>query len=399
MSWLDTIVRAHQFAETPARYYYWAGLAAIAATVRKRVWLDKHIYKLFPNIYVMLVSEKSGLRKGPAISLVKSLLNEVKNTRVVAGRNSIQGIIKEFSTQVTLENGVVLSDAQGILLSDEFAAFIIDDPGALTILTGLHNTHEHSDSWRNTLKGSPTEELKHPCINLLAASNERLFDEVIKNRDMEGGFIARTFLVYESKAQCINSLVDKPEGLVPLKVLSERLKEIAKLEGEFKWTERGKTEYNRWYVDIRGKDFDDKTGSVERLGDQVLKASMLLSLAYEDSLELSKHIIEEAIEKCEECITSGTAKMSHGIGAAPDMSVAVKKLLGLFERAPNLEISRVKLLKQMFPILADVVDRLLDTLLQHNGLEMRKDKSIPGHTVYKLTESAFAHYKAYQKGA
>jgi hypothetical protein len=397
-SWLETVVQAHQYAETPARYYYWSGLAAIAATVKKRVWLDKFIYKLYPNVYIMLVSEKSGLRKGPAITLVKSLLNEVQNTRVVAGRNSIQGIIKEFSTQITLQNGVVLSDAQGILLSDEFAAFIVEDPGALTILTGLHNTHEHN-IWKNSLKGSPTEELKNPCINLLGASNERLLGEVVRNRDLEGGFIARTFLVYESKAQCINSLVDKPEGLVPIKTLAERLKEISKLEGEFKWSERGKTEYNKWYIDIRNKDIEDKTGSIERLGDQVLKAAMLISMSYGDSLELTHRFIEEAIEKCEECIMSGTAKVSHGMGAAPEMSDAVKKLLGLFERAPNLEMSRIKLLKQMFPILADVVDRILDTLIQNNGVEMRRDRTVPGATVYRLTESAHQKYQAYQKGA
>ena len=126
------------------------------------------------------------------------------------------------------------------MISDEFESFITEDPRALTYLTALHNTHEHEDSWKKRLKGSPLEELKSPCLTLLVASNEALFESMVKQKDIEGGFIARTFIVHESKRKLINDLMyteDEIENLLNKnakshEILLNRLKEIRKLSGK-----------------------------------------------------------------------------------------------------------------------------------------------------------------------
>src|SRR6516225_7674799 len=261
-SWLELLTDSTIESESPERYFWWSGLAAISAMVRKNVYINRYFYKLYPNIYVALVSSRSGLKKGIPISIVKSLLELCGTTRVISGCNSIQGLIKELSMQRTYPNGMVLSDAQGIMLSDEFESFLTDDPKALTYLTALHNTHEHEKSWTKNIKSSPIEELKSPCLTLLVASNEALFDSMVKMKDIEGGFIARTFIVYEKKPRLINSLIYPPKRKPDIHELTLRLLKISKITGEFKWTEDAASLYDTWYRRLSTLGIDDRTGSI-----------------------------------------------------------------------------------------------------------------------------------------
>lgn len=395
MSWLKEVVQAKSSSEAPARYFWWSALAVLAATVRKNVYLDRFHYILYPNIYVILVSARSGLRKGIPISMASSMLNEIEATRVLSGQMSIQGVIHELSQQRTAENGRVFSEAQAILLSDEFAAYLVDDPKALTTLTALHNTHEHEAGWKKILKSSPIEMLKNPCITMLAASNERLFEEVVKGRDIEGGFIARTFIVYESKRQRIDSLMWKPKGLKSNKELSCYLKELTEVKGQFTIEDKVRHTYDLWYIDLCNLKTQDRTGALDRLGDQVLKAAMLISLAREPSLEINEVDMDEAISECETCI-GGTNQVSIGAGQS-ETAPAVAKVLKALISAPNNEITRQKLLRTLWPDIDSItLDKVIDTINETGALESFRGPGKIG-VVYRLKEDIAEQYRNFRK--
>src|SRR5580765_1803347 len=95
LNWLQEITDQHDELESPASFWYWGAISAISAVVKDQVWLDRQIYNLYPNIYVMLHAE-SGLKKGPPISMARQLVKSVNNTRIISGRSSIQGILKQL---------------------------------------------------------------------------------------------------------------------------------------------------------------------------------------------------------------------------------------------------------------------------------------------------------------
>jgi hypothetical protein len=396
MSWLDLLVQSTEESEAPERYFWWSGLAAISAIARKNVYLNRHYYKLYPNIYVALVSSRSGAKKGIPISICKSILEECSVCRIISGCNSIQGLTQDLSMQKTYSNGTVITDAQGIMISDEFESFLTDDPKALTYLTALHNTHEHEKSWTKRLKGSPLEELKSPCLTLLVASNETLFDSMVKQKDIEGGFIARTFIVYEKKPRLINSLIYPPKRKPDIHELTLRLLKISKITGEFKWTEDAASLYDTWYRRLSTLGIDDRTGSISRLGDQVLKAAMLISLARKDDLDLTVEDISLAIRKCEECMQAINVMMltsSNGDVAGP-----IKLVLKALASAPDQMASRARLLSKLHPDGIDsiVLDRVIETLQQSGAIRQpfRKGKDV----MYKMSAEAYTEfYEAFVK--
>lgn len=397
MSWIDDVVDAHEYSESPERYYYWSAMAILSAIAGMRLYLERYYYKLYPNIYVILVSSESGMKKGVPVAFANRILKKMDCTRVIKGRNSIQSIIKEFSMQITLESGMVLSNAQGILLSGELDTLLVKDTEALTILTDLHNTHEHNGSWTNSLKGgkdTPTvETLKNPCICLLGASNEVLLSDLVQNKDVEGGFMARSFIVYESKRKRINDLMDKPPAMIVDEYFLEHLKEVQKLSGEFVITHDGKNLYREWYKDLADIEAVDKTGSLNRLGDQVLKAAMMISLANRLTLVITKADMDEAITKSQECVT-GTRKVTMGSGSAPDAASTGRILKYLLE-SKNGEAERTKMLQKLWPDVDHIIlDKVIDTLTQAGSIDTFRPVGKGIH--YKLKKAIADRYNQFK---
>src|SRR6187431_2335814 len=107
-TWLDNLLGQHSELESPMNFWKWGAQAALSAVVKDNVWIDRHIHNLYPNIYVMFHAE-SGLKKGPPISMAKQLVKGVGGTRVISGRSSIQGILKELGTAQTQPGGRVIN--------------------------------------------------------------------------------------------------------------------------------------------------------------------------------------------------------------------------------------------------------------------------------------------------
>ena len=371
ISFTDKVLMYTEHSESPRKYYYWSALAAIAAVVRDKVYLDKFYYKLYPNIYVLLVG-KSGLRKGPPVNLAKVMVNAIDNTRLYSGRVSIQGVIADLSKARTKPNGgPPVTDASAFLVASEFASFIIQDSQALTILTDLYDGH-YNPTWDYMLRNSPTEKLKAPCLTMLGASNEVHIKDAIPDNAIGGGFVARTFIIYADKKANINSLTSKPPETFPLGELIDHLRELSKLKGGFTWSVAGRELYDEWYNLLQKQEMleDDTTGTMERLHDHVLKTAMLISLSRDTGLYLSLGDIEEAIKACQNFIPGAKRVTIGGSGksaSAPGTAVLLRELI----TTPSHEISRVNALKKhwahfdMFEL-----DRIAESLYAQKAIDI-----------------------------
>jgi hypothetical protein len=344
--WLTELVKQHEELESPRSFWYWSALAAISAVVKDQVWLNRQIYKLYPNIYVMLHAD-SGLKKGPPINMAKQLVRVVNNTRIITGRSSIQGILKDLGTAYTSPGGRVQTKSVAFICSSEFSSSIVEDKVATTILTDLYDRQYNEGDWKSLLK-METFSLKDPTITMLTATNEAHSDDFFLKKDIQGGYFARTFIIYENKRQQINSLMYPLEHPPDYKASGEYLKEVAKLNGEFQIEDSARRYYDDWYNDfihaIDSQQIKDPTGTLNRFGDSVLKVSMLLSLAESPELVIKTTAMEEAIKHCEMLI-GNVRKTTLGRGKsqwAQEKAIVIEELL---ER-DNHTISRQQLNKK-----------------------------------------------------
>lgn len=387
--WLSKVLDYSKESESPRQYFYWAGLAALSGVVRNKVYLDKFYYKLYPNLYILLIG-KSGIRKGIPVALAKELVNSAKITRVISGRASIQKLISELATAHSIPGGAPLLDSVGYFSSSEFASFIIQDQQALTILTDLYDGHYHPDGWSNMTKVSGNERLKNVCLTMFGASNEIHFKEAVPDNALGGGFVARTVIVYADKKNGVNSLTRRPENSLDIMQLTEHIQKVKEVEGEFTWSEEGRDLYDAWYNDFNSQASDDDTGTLERIHDTVLKIAMLVSLSRKLDLVLEKEDIQEALDQARKTVP-GLKRVIMGAGKNPLGPQTAMILKELLTRPPSYSASKSDILSKYWGHLDSYdLDRISESLQQQKAIKVTEGG---GDTYYilnpKLVENFF----------
>jgi len=416
MTWLDTLLSQHSELESPTNFWLWGGIVSLSAVVKDNVWIDRQIYKLYPNIYVMLHAE-SGLKKGPPISMAKQLVRGVNNTRIISGRSSIQGILKELGTAQTQPGGRVNAKSNAFICSSELTSSIVEDKVATDILTDLYDRQYNTGEWRSLLK-MESFNLKDPTISMFTATNDAHSTDFFGKKDIHGGYFARTFIISERKRNRANSL------LVPLlnppkyDESIEYLKEVAKLSGPFRplactepteechiphiekqtgeiayFSDAGllyQTWYDEFIEDMHNPELKDDTGTLNRFGDSVLKVAMLLSLSRSLELYIDRDSMELAIEYCRKLIgnvrqmTYGKKGLSEAKGIK---TLIIEELLG----RDTHQISRAMLLKKMWSHYkeADELDEIMNSFDQAG---MIKTESIGNNIIYVMPDHQVKEY-------
>jgi len=417
MNWLENLLSQHNELESPTNFWLWGGLAAISAVVKDNVWLDRQIYNLYPNIYVMFHAE-SGLKKGPPISMAKQLVRGVGGTRIISGRSSIQGILKDLGTAQTQPGGKVINKSTAFICSSELTSSIVEDKVATDILTDLYDRQYNVGEWRSLLK-MESFNLKDPTITMLTATNEAHSQDFFGKKDIHGGYFARTFVISENKRNRANSL------LVPLKnppkytELIDYLKVLTELKGPFKplasqvqseefpypWVEHVTGEvnffseaglvYQKWYEnfiqEVLTQELRDDTGTLNRFGDSVLKVAMLLSLARSPELYIDAESMTLAISYCERLV-GNVREMTHGKKGLSESKnlkgIIIQELLG---REP-CRISRTMLLKKMWAHYKEASE-LDEIMMSFDQAGMIKTENMGNQIIYVMPEVVVTEYR------
>jgi len=420
MNWLQDLTNQHDELESPKSFWYWGAIAAISAVVKDQIWLNRQIYNLYPNIYVMLHAE-SGLKKGPPISMARQLVKPVNNTRIIGGRSSIQGILKDLGTAYTQPGGKVQGKSVAFICSSELSSSIVEDKVATKILTDLYDRQYNIGEWRSLLK-METFELKDPTITMFTATNEAMSEDFFTRSAIQGGYFARTFIVYEKENKTDNSLLYPLRRPINYNSSADYLKELSKLIGPFHpladieksdeyrfkkvirgrdiWFNEVGIVYEDWYVNfkniIRSLEHKDETGTMNRFGDSVLKVAMLVSLAQQPKLEITLDAMNEAIAECEKLLGNvrKTTLGKQGINQAATLKAMI--IMELLNRE-NHQIARIVLMKKMWSHY-NGVEEFDQMMLAFDQSGMIKTEVMGNQVIYTMPETQATELKEFLKG-
>jgi hypothetical protein len=419
MSWLQSIIKQHEELESPVSFWYWSAIAALSAVVKDQVWLNRQIYNLYPNIYVMLHAE-SGLKKGPPISMARQLVKPVNNTRIISGRSSIQGILKDLGTAYTQPGGKVQTKSVAFICSSELSSSIVEDKVATKILTDLYDRQYNVGEWRSLLK-METFELKDPTITMLTATNEAMSEDFFTRSAIQGGYFARTFIIYEKESKVSNSLIYPLTNPPNYAASADYLKVIAKLHGEFHpiaqtdksdehrfkkfkhgrdvWFNEVGIIYDDWYENFKElvkSSERDETGTLNRFGDSVLKVAMLLSLAQHPQLVLTVEGMSNAITESEKLLGNvrKTTMGRHGISQSSLLKTMI--IMELLNR-DNHQVTRTVMMKKMWQHYSNPAE--FDDIMQSfDASGMIMTNSVGNQILYTMPPNQVEELKVFMAG-
>lgn len=403
-NWVSSLTDENAFVETPESWIWWSLLCCISAAAGNNYFLTtlkgNLIYK--PNLYVMLLGE-SGLGKGYPVNLSKRLVQKANCTRVIAGRSSIQAIIKELATTRTVEGQAPIQDSRGFVVNGELSTAIIADPDSLTILTDLYDGNYNAE-WTNLLKGDGAEKLKFPYITALFGSSPAHFYDSIPQVNIDGGYIGRNLIVYEEKrSKNIDLLddespdIDKFETYISPKYVPH-LEHISKHKGQLVPNESARAAFNAWRKKWREAQKADKTGFLNRIPDHVLKVAMCLCLAdWEFTGEITELHLKEAIDRVTGLIYANQKTVS---GRGPDpLAVATKSTVDRLLAAPDQRLLKKQLLWKLYgEVNTFTLDQVLDNLVEMGWVKkIKTGVGSNGDWEIRLCGEPLDSYKKYLK--
>jgi hypothetical protein len=381
-SWIEDLIEENQSVETPLSWIYWSLMFCISSAAANAYTLRtlKGNLLYYPNLYIILMGE-SGLGKGYPVNLAKRLLQEANITRVIAGRSSIQAIIKEGATTRTEKGKALITDSRMAVVNGELSTAIIQDPDSLTILTDLYD-RAYNPSWTNLLKGDGAEKLKEPYITCLFGSSPAHFYDSIPQANIEGGYIGRNLVIYEEKRSKDVDLLDSEKEsinedrftnyIVPKYV--PHLIKISLNKARLIPDETARHSFNTWRKEWRASQsqYNDKTGFVNRVPDHVLKVAMCLALSrYDNNTVIIESDVVEAIQKVSGLIYA-SEKAASGGGLDP-LAAQTKKVVDHLIAASENQLLRKDLLIIGYGDYDTVVlDKIIDTLMEMSWIKRQK---------------------------
>lgn len=332
MNWVKEYTKfVSEATESPTVYHFWSACAIIGASLKRNVWLPRGTWKIYPNLYVVLVG-RPGIGKGAALNPAISIMKEAKTANIMSDRITIEYVLETMSkgwAHLAVQNGVVVAGTESpcIIFSPEFSVFVSASEATLPILTDLWDSREEDFDYGTRHKGSWT--IKKPCLSMIAGSSPEWLVQAMPPGAVGGGFTRRVNFVYAKEN---NSRIPWPEIRAPFRQeLVRDLQRISRLRGEFKFTSGARPLFEKYYSTCQPTEFEDEATAayVTTKWVHALKLSMCLSASEGDSMLIEARHFQEACAHTEQC--AGDMKFVFRAVGDSDMAVVSDKVLRFIE--------------------------------------------------------------------
>lgn len=365
-NWLtDYITWIAPTSEAPLDYHTWSALTAISATLRRHVFISRGTWKLYPNLFTVLVG-RPGIGKGSAINPALTLLREAATVNLLSDRVTIEFVLEKlskgwphFGTGQVPGKIAIGIDHSCLILSRELSVFVTASQFTLPILTDLWDANE--GDWIYGTRGKGEFKISDPCVCMLGGSTQEWLISSIPPSAIGGGFTRRVnFVVAYDREKLIPWPVVSSHSNIRNDLISD-LKEIGKLTGEFRFHPDTRPLFEAVYRDSVPLLYDDMATTSFKTSKwaQVSKLAMCFSAVRGDDLIISANDFQLASEAVES-VAINVPRVFRGVGES-ELVKATTKILEFIEAKGFA--SRDEMLKAHWrDVTSDDLDRVLATL-------------------------------------
>ena len=281
-NWIDGYLEYAENTEPARIFHHWCAISAIAAALRRKTYLQWHT-KIFPNMYVVLVSPPGG-RKGTAMGPVQAMLEDI-NIKMAAEAITREALIRELknSTEsVMKDDGTVEHHSSLTIFSPELSVFL-GGSNNLQLLSDLCDWFDCRKKWEYRTKNMGVDTINGVWVNLIGATTPDIVRSALPQDAIGGGLTSRIIFVYApGKEKIVHYPFPTPDELYKRELLVQDLENIAAMQGPFKMDEECFKRWYNWYEEHeKHLPFDSPmfAGYNERKPLHTLKLSMIMSAA------------------------------------------------------------------------------------------------------------------------
>jgi hypothetical protein len=329
-NWLHAYMEYTADTESPACYHYWVGCTLISAATKRNVHLDFKMFRIFPNLYVIIVGP-SGARKSIATSIGMDVAKAAgirKFSDKITGAALIRDLSNAVEKRITLGSSVPGGIGGGevelvspvMIYASELGVFLGHDAYGSGVIADLTDLYDCPTTWEKKTISRDAETINAPYVTLLAASTPQTLKDTIPPGAVGQGFTSRILFVWGDKRRRRVPIPEWNSGHEMLKKnLIADLKHISTLRGQFKFSPDGMEAYKKSYY---GRLEPEEEYEDERLRNyasrkdiHTLKVAQIASLSRCDDLTITAYDWGTAVDAIK-WLDEGLSNVFAGHGAA-----------------------------------------------------------------------------------
>lgn len=368
-SFLDLYLRYTEKQESPAEFHLWVGITMVAAAMGRKCFIERGYYRLYPNLFTILVAGSARCRKSTAINIGVSLLKGVPTTRVISGKITPEKFIDEIGPP---KGGTAAPNV--LVHSGELSVFLTKQQYGEPLIHILTDMYDCPDSWSYKTKNRGEITLNDLFLCIIAATTPDGVSRGIPPSALEDGFASRVLFVYKGDTTRRNAMPSLTKEEHELRgVLTHKLEEIGEIGGEFSLDSEARAWYIDWYQNMRPPADKRMEGMWGRKHDHLLRVAMVLTGATRCKI-IEQHQLEAALLALE-AVEENTHHALNEIGGDNNTQFLTRAATTVQRR---VRIGHSELLRSVYPCRADVFKNIVETLIESGFM----DRDVQKHDIY-----------------
>jgi hypothetical protein len=257
---------------------------------------EEGYYDLYPNLYIVLVSPSGVGMKGTAMNLGVDLLNaSTLPVDILRGKISSTRLVTRLASSALMNSE---GNAELLIFSQEFKVFtkgVMKDSSLIEDLTDLYDNKPFDYETEHSVR----QQIKRPCLNIIAASTPEWLNTGAAGEYMSGGFGARILPITVLKEEKEIAWATKTHTEKDLQVkLVHDLQRIGELKGQYYVTAGAHDFFEKWYMRRKASRvlLDSRLdGYFSKKHDKILRLSMILSATLSNEMVVDTVHIQTAL--------------------------------------------------------------------------------------------------------
>lgn len=318
--WIKTYLEYTVGNEAPEEFHLWVALTILGTTLRRKVFIDNFFFRIYPNLFTVLVAPPGVCKKTTAANIGANILRDATDVRIFSEKITPEALAKSLSkTELVTEEGKsprIEAKSQGLLFAPELTVFLGREQyneSLVLLLTRIYDCPDKTEF--ESIKHS-TIPLRNVFVSLLGCTTPSELQLAIPSSAGGGGLLSRMTMIYKaSTPRCYPvPVMDDP---LRRELLVSQLREInEKEEGQFlisdkamKWWE----EYYREHKSRMEKGAGLMESYAEREPQNVLRLAMILSVSEGLPKLLDIDVLDRAY-KIMTIATNSSKAMTRAVG-------------------------------------------------------------------------------------
>lgn len=249
--WITGFMNATAHLPSPPLFRKWAGIAAIAGALERKVWIRSMNMDLYPNLYTILVGPP-GVGKTVVTRVTESLWRGITGLHVAPKSLTKPSLIDSLSEAKRSKTWIDGPKSQFL----EFHSLLVNagelgvlipqyDSDFMNILTDIYDGGVYEERRR----GNNLHILvKKPQLNILGATTPSYLNQTLPEGAWDQGFLSRTFLIFSGETELVDLFGDEIVEEEHYSLLRSDMRSIADMVGVFSFDAVARQAIREWHL-------------------------------------------------------------------------------------------------------------------------------------------------------